>query len=189
MVVHPAHPLAELRSVSFEETIDHEHVDILARSIMTATQRTAAAALGKQMRYRIQVSTVDAAYRIVAAQLALAIVPREEARTIQQALQLKVIPLQDSWAKRQFVISVRDTGLSLPAQLLVQSLRDSVGHFVRHTCELSARLPDNMVQDAGPPKLKSVVFSSVSATMYECQRRYRPASPTIHNLSFCESLV
>jgi DNA-binding transcriptional LysR family regulator len=127
VVVHPAHPLAELTSVSFEETIDHEHVDILARSIMTATQRTAAAALGKQMRYRIQVSTVDAAYRIVAAQLALAIVPREEARAIQQALQLKVIPLQDSWAKRQFVISVRDTGLSLPAQLLVQSLRDSVG--------------------------------------------------------------
>ena len=125
VVVHPAHPLAELSSVSFAETIDHEHVDILARSIMKATQRSAAAALGKQMRYRIQVSTVDAAYRIVAAQLALAIVPREEASAIQQALQLKVIPLTDPWAKRQFVISVRNTGLSLPAQLLVQSLRDT----------------------------------------------------------------
>ncbi len=125
VVVHPAHPLAELSSVSFAETIDHEHVDILARSIMKATQRSAAAALGKQMRYRIQVSTVDAAYRIVAAQLALAIVPREEASAIQQALQLKVIPLTDPWAKRQFVISVRNTGLSLPAQLLVQSLCNS----------------------------------------------------------------
>jgi DNA-binding transcriptional LysR family regulator len=125
VVVHPAHPLAELSSVSFAETIDHEHVDILARSIMKATQRSAAAALGKQMRYRIQVSTVDAAYRIVAAQLALAIVPREEASAIQQALQLKVIPLTDPWAKRQFVISVRNTRLSLPAQLLVQSLRDT----------------------------------------------------------------
>ncbi|HYI28636.1 MAG TPA: LysR family transcriptional regulator, partial [Bradyrhizobium sp.] len=58
VVVHPAHPLARKRSVSFVETIDYEHVDIVARSIMQTTQRSAAAAAGKQMRYRIQVSTV-----------------------------------------------------------------------------------------------------------------------------------
>lgn len=124
VVMHPNHPLAARKSIWFEETIDHEHVDIAARSIMKATQRSAAAAAGKQMRYRIQVSTVDAAYRIVAAQLALAIVPREEASPIQRALGLKVIPLRDAWAKRQFVISVRNTPLSVPAQLLVESLCD-----------------------------------------------------------------
>lgn len=124
VVMHPNHPLAARKSIWFEETIDHEHVDIAARSIMKETQRSAAAAAGKQMRYRIQVSTVDAAYRIVAAQLALAIVPREEASPIQQALSLKVIPLRDAWAKRQFVISVRNTPLSVPAQLLVESLCD-----------------------------------------------------------------
>ena len=83
VVVHPAHPLARKRSVSFVETIDYEHVDIVARSIMQATQRSAAAAAGKQM-CRIQVSTVDAAYRIVAAQLAVAIVPAEEASAMQR---------------------------------------------------------------------------------------------------------
>ena len=31
-----------------------------------------------------------------------------------------MIPLSDKWAKRQFVILVREKGLSLPAQLLVQ---------------------------------------------------------------------
>jgi DNA-binding transcriptional LysR family regulator len=125
VVVHPSHPLATRDSVSFEETIDYEHVDIVARSIMQTMQRSAAAAAGKQMRYRIQVSTVDAAYRIVAAQLAVAIVPREEASAIQQTLGLKVIPLSNAWARRQFVISVRDTGLTLPSQLLVESLRSS----------------------------------------------------------------
>ena len=125
VVVHPAHPLARKRSVSFVDTIDYEHVDIAARSIMKTTQRSAAAAAGKQMRYRIQVSTVDAACRIVAAQLAVAIVPAEEASAIQQALGLKVIPLSDKWAKRQFVVLVREKGLSLPAQLLVQSLSSS----------------------------------------------------------------
>ncbi|MEH2553760.1 DNA-binding transcriptional LysR family regulator [Bradyrhizobium algeriense] len=127
VVVHPAHPLARKRSVSFVDTIDYEHVDIAARSIMQTTQRSAAAAAGKQMRYRIQVSTVDAACRIVAAQLAVAIVPAEEASAIQQALGLKVIPLSDKWAKRQFVVLMREKGLSLPAQLLVQSLSSSQG--------------------------------------------------------------
>jgi DNA-binding transcriptional LysR family regulator len=133
VVVDPAHPLARKRSVSFVDTIDYEHVDIAARSIMQATQRSAAAAAGKQMRYRIQVSTVDAAYRIVAAQLAVAIVPAEEASAIQQALGLKVIPLSDKWAKRQFVILVREKGLSLPAQLLVQSLSSSEGIQLRRS--------------------------------------------------------
>jgi DNA-binding transcriptional LysR family regulator len=125
VVAHPDHPLAQHDSVSFEDTIDYEHVDIVARSIMQTTQRSAAAAAGKQMRYRIQVSTVDAAYRIVAAQLAVAIVPREEASTIQQTLGLKVIPLSNDWAKRQFVVAVRDKGLSRPAQLLLESLQAS----------------------------------------------------------------
>jgi DNA-binding transcriptional LysR family regulator len=133
VVVDPAHPLAGKRTVSFVDTIDYEHVDIVARSIMQATQRSAAAAAGKQMRYRIQVSTVDAAYRIVAAKLAVAIVPAEEASAIQQALGLKVIPLSDKWAKRQFVILVREKGLSLPAQLLVQSLSSSEGIQLRRS--------------------------------------------------------
>ncbi|MET0444778.1 MAG: LysR substrate-binding domain-containing protein, partial [Pseudorhodoplanes sp.] len=125
VVVHPDHALASRDSVSFEETVDYEHVDIVARSIMQATQRSAAAAAGKQMRYRIQVSTVDAAYRVVAAQLAVAIVPQEEASAIQQTLGLKVVPLSNDWAQRQFVIAVRNKGLSLPAQLLLESLQSS----------------------------------------------------------------
>lgn len=127
VVVHPEHSLAQRDVVAFEDTIDDEHVDIVARSIMQSTQRSAAAAAGKQMRYRIQVSTVDAAYRIVAARLALAIVPREEARTVQQTLGLKVIPLSNDWAQRQFVIAVRDKGLSKPAQLLLESLQAHAG--------------------------------------------------------------
>lgn len=126
VVLHPAHVLARRRSLRFEDTLDHEHVDIVARSIMKATQQSAAAAAGKQLRYRIQVSTVDAACRIVAADLALAIVPREEASAIQQALKLKVVPLRNAWAKRQFVVCVRSAqALSVPAQLLLDSLRAS----------------------------------------------------------------
>ena len=100
-VLHPNHPLAKRRTLAFEDTIDYEHVDIVARSIMKATQQGQAAAAGKRMRYRIQVSTVDAACRIVAADLALAIVPREEARAMQQQLGLKVVPLVQCMGQAQ----------------------------------------------------------------------------------------
>lgn len=131
-VMHRDHPLAQRRSLAFEDTIDHEHVDIMARSIMKATQQGHAAAAGKRMRYRIQVSTVDAACRIVAANLALAIVPREEASAAQKALDLKVIPLRNAWARRKFVIAVRDSeSLSPPARLLVDSLRESARRALR----------------------------------------------------------
>jgi DNA-binding transcriptional LysR family regulator len=125
VVVPTGHPLAQHRAVAFVDTLEFEHVDILARSIMQQMQRKAAAAAGKQVSHRIQVSTVDAAYRIVAAGLALAIAPLEEARAVPQALGLKLIPLSDDWAKRRFVISFRKQGLSLPASLLVESLRRS----------------------------------------------------------------
>jgi DNA-binding transcriptional LysR family regulator len=126
VVVHPNHPLAKRVSVSFEDTLDFEQIDIVAGSIMQAVQQRYAAAAGKTIRYRIQVSTVDAACRIVAANLAIAVVPREVAGALQQVLGLTIIPLSDPWARRRFVICVRDdAALSVPARLLVDSLCES----------------------------------------------------------------
>jgi DNA-binding transcriptional LysR family regulator len=124
VIAHPEHPLARRRSVAFEDTIDFEHVDIMAGSIIQSTLQRHAAAAGKVMRYRIQVSTVDAACRMVAANLAVAVVPREGAAAFQKSLGLKIVRLDNPWARRRFVICVRgDTGLSVPARLLVDSLR------------------------------------------------------------------
>jgi len=126
-IVHPSHPLARRRSIAFEDTVDFEHVDIMAGSIIQTILQRHAAAAGKSMRYRIQVSTVDAACRIVAANHAIAIVPREGAAAFQKSLGLKIVPLSNGWARRRFVICVRgDTGLSVPARLLVDSLRTHV---------------------------------------------------------------
>lgn len=126
VVVHPSHALAGRTSVSFEDTLDFEQIDIVAGSIMQAVQQRYAAAAGKTIRYRIQVSTVDAACRIVAANLAIAIVPREVAGALQQVLGLRIIPLGNAWARRKFVICVRDdAALSVPARLLLDSLRES----------------------------------------------------------------
>jgi DNA-binding transcriptional LysR family regulator len=126
VVVHPAHLLATRKRVSFEDTMDFEHVEISGRSIMRAMQQRHAAAAGKRMRYRIQVSTVDAACRIVAARLAVAIAPAEEVKGMRAALGVQVLPLSNAWAKRQFVVTVRDDqALNVPTRLLLESLRKS----------------------------------------------------------------
>ncbi|KQP12698.1 LysR family transcriptional regulator [Pseudorhodoferax sp. Leaf267] len=124
VVLHPTHPLAARKSLRFADTLAHEHVDILGRSIMKTTQQRQAAIASQPLRTRIQVATVDAACRIVAAQLALAIVPREEARLFEQPLELVVRPLTDTWARRRFVLAVRDLKALAPAaRLLLDSLR------------------------------------------------------------------
>jgi DNA-binding transcriptional LysR family regulator len=124
VIAHPDHPLARRRSVAFEDTIDFEYVDIMAGSIIQSTLQRQAAAVGKVMRYRIQVSTVDAACRIVAANLAVAIVPREGAAAFQKSLGLEIVALSNAWARRRFVVCARsDASLSVPARLLADSLR------------------------------------------------------------------
>src|SRR5918912_1083730 len=117
--------LAERKKLRFEDTLDFQHVDILAGSVVHAVQQHHAAASGKSVRYRIQVSTFDAACRIVAANLAIAIVSLEVTGPFEQALGLKAIPLADSWARRKFVICVRDyEALIVSARLLVDSLQE-----------------------------------------------------------------
>jgi hypothetical protein len=55
-------------------------------------------------------------------------VPREGATAFQKSLGLKIVPLENPWARRRFVICLRgDTGLSVPARLLVDSLRAHAG--------------------------------------------------------------
>lgn len=123
VVAHREHPLARRRQVSFAETLEFEHVAIQNGSIVQLTQQRRAAASGETLRYRVQVTTFDAACRIVAANLAVAIVPREAARPFVKAFGVRAIPLSDEWAQRRFVICMQDRSrLTVPARLLVESL-------------------------------------------------------------------
>jgi len=123
-VVAPAkHPLSRRKQVAFEDTLDHEHIEILGGSIVQITLRRAAAKLDRAIRHRIQVTTFDAACRNVAAGLGIAIVPREACEAQARALGLVVVPLSDAWAERRFVVCFkgRET-LSAAARLLADHL-------------------------------------------------------------------
>jgi len=78
--------------------------------------------------YRMQVSNMDAACRIVAAGLGLAVLPREAAVPHAGAGRLALVPLSDAWATRQFVVASRKEPLvSASARLLMEFLRARAG--------------------------------------------------------------
>jgi DNA-binding transcriptional LysR family regulator len=128
VVVPSGHPLGRGNPIRFVDTLAYEHIEILTGSIVQATLRRAAALAGETLRYRIVVTSFDAACRNVAAGLGIAIVPCEIAAAHAKALGLKVVPLTDAWAERRFVICMRSReALSAAARLLVDHLHEQAG--------------------------------------------------------------
>ena len=90
---------------------------------MDALLRRQAALVGRAPVIRIQVSSLDAACRIVGAGLGLAVLPRGAAEPHASASNLRMIPLSDPWAVRRFVICSRaEPTLSTATRLLADHL-------------------------------------------------------------------
>ena len=123
IVVHPSHPLAANETVRLEQTLDYEHVSLPVNSAVQVLLQRAAALQGKAIVHRVIVSNFEAALRVVRANLAISVVPREVAEPYAATYGLRVLPLVEPWARRRFAICFRDeAGLSAAAQLLVKHL-------------------------------------------------------------------
>ena len=123
IVVYPSHPLAGRKHVSFEETLEFEHVGLPPSSAVQIMLVQAAAIAGKALTYRAIVSTFDAALRVVHARLGISVVPCEIAQPYASNFDLRVIALDDSWARRRFAVCFRDMATLAPAaRLLVEYL-------------------------------------------------------------------
>jgi DNA-binding transcriptional LysR family regulator len=123
VVVHSTHELARRKRVTFSETLQYERVAIKGGSFIQLIQQRMAITEGTALKYHVQVGTFDAACRIAASTLALAIVPAEASKPLIKALGLRAIPLAEEWASRHFVICTRDRkALKVPTRLLLDSL-------------------------------------------------------------------
>jgi DNA-binding transcriptional LysR family regulator len=123
IVVPPRHPLAKHKTLRFEQTLDYEHVSLPVNSAVQVMLQRAAGRLGRNLIHRVIVSNFEAALRVVRAGLAISLVPREVAELQAKTYGLHVIPLDEPWAKRRFIVCYRDAKtLSPAAQLLVDHL-------------------------------------------------------------------
>lgn len=124
----PAHALARRPQLSYAETLDQVAVGVAPGGLMDQLMRRQAVLLGRVPAHRMQVSSIDAACRIVAAGLGVAVLPREVAVPHAGAGRLALVPLSDAWAERRFVIALRPPPLaSASARLLAEHLRAAAG--------------------------------------------------------------
>ena len=119
----PRHRWARRRQISFEEALDELIVGVAPGGMMDMLLRREAARLGRVPGWRIQVSSMDAAARIVAAGLGPAVLPREAIEGHASGDRLTLVPLTDAWAQRRFVICTRADGSeTATTRLLVEHL-------------------------------------------------------------------
>ncbi len=123
VAVPAGHALASRTRCSFSETLGYEHVGLPASTAVYTMLARAAAIIGRPLHYRAVVSSFDACIRCVRAGLGLAIMPQEVLRMAGPGQAVRMVPLTDAWAVRQFAICFRDgSGLPPAARMLVDDL-------------------------------------------------------------------
>jgi DNA-binding transcriptional LysR family regulator len=121
----PDHPLARRPSLTFAETLEQPSICVVPGGQLDQLLRRQAALLGRLPAYRMQVSSLEPAGRMVAAGLGLAILPVEVATPHAGAGRLALVPLAEPWAVRQLVIATRPAALqSAAVRLLAASLHE-----------------------------------------------------------------
>lgn len=126
LAVRDDDPLAGRTSVTLAEVLPRLAVGVAPGGRMDQLLRQAAAALGSALAYRVQVSGMDAAAKIVAAGLGPAVLPREAVEPLARELGLAMVPLSDPWARRHFRLCVRpSTGSASAVRLLMRHLHEA----------------------------------------------------------------
>lgn len=122
VAVPPGHRLAARRKLRFVDTLDDEHVSLPVNSAVQVMLQRRAAQAGRTVNHRVVVTNFEAALRVVRAGLAISIVPRQVADAAA-GHGIKLVPLDEPWAERRFILCYRDpASLSPAAQLLVDHL-------------------------------------------------------------------
>lgn len=125
LVTREDHPLANEKSVDFEETLEYGFIGLSESSAIHAFLVQAAEELGRALRFRVEVSNFEAVCRMIAAGVGLGVIPRTAALRYVKDLPIRIIDLNNSWAVRRLHICVRELGrLPVFAQQLVQLMQE-----------------------------------------------------------------
>jgi DNA-binding transcriptional LysR family regulator len=132
LVVPAAHALSAQAAIHFEEVLDWDIVGLHANSSISLAMRAAAAAAGRPLRQRIQVTGLDAMCRMIDNGLGVGLLPDRAFALMHGVGRLQAVPLTDAWAQRELRVVARDfDALPVTARLLVEHLvRPSPGTFV-----------------------------------------------------------
>ena len=101
------HPLSKRKSISFEECLQYDFVGLNRGSSLLELTSRSAEKLGKKMSLRIQVRSYDAMCHMIAVNLGVGVLPIQACAAQIKAMGLKVIQLEDAWAKRNLLVATK----------------------------------------------------------------------------------
>lgn len=124
LITHPRHPLAQRKSVSFDDILDYDLVGLQTSSRMTTFLSGLAAKKDRVLNYRTYVGTYEAACHVIAENLGIGILAVDAVRIPRTALGLQAIPLDEPWALRQIILCFRDYAqCTAPVRGLIDHLK------------------------------------------------------------------
>ena len=119
VVCSKSHSIKNRKSISFEECLDYDFVGLNRGSSLLELTSRQAERLSKQMRLRIQVRSYDAMCQMISVNLGVGILPLQACAPQIKAMDLKVIRLEDAWAKRNLLLATKEHGRQSPASILL----------------------------------------------------------------------
>ena len=124
LVLPAGHALAGEREVRLPQLLAENFIVLAGANAVTTRLFNAAAAVGAPIQVRMQMRSFDAATRMVAAGLGVAVLPTEAITPQLAHLALKAVPVAEDWAQRTHYLALR-TGEEAPAaaRTLVDALR------------------------------------------------------------------
>lgn len=130
VVIHASHALADRTECAYEDTLEYPRVGLQASSTTNEMLARAAGQQGRPPANRAMVSTFEACIKIVKANLAISVMPLQIARPYSLNHGLRVVPLTDAWAARQFVLCFRDRRRLSPATMALVDFLHRQAHPV-----------------------------------------------------------
>jgi DNA-binding transcriptional LysR family regulator len=119
------HVLGSKRSVTFVELLDFDHIGIGVTSALSVQLAEQAGRLNRTIRHAYRSATYDVARTLVVQGCGIAILPGSLTLPYAELLNLRCIPLSDSWARREMQICYQeDAVLTVAARLFIAHLRE-----------------------------------------------------------------
>ena len=117
------HPLAGRSSIALREAVGYDFIGLQQDASLHGLLQHSAHHLGAALRLRIQVRSFEAICRMIHTGMGIGVLPENAVRTYLPALDVRIIPLEDAWARRELKVGVRNLeALSLTARQMLEHL-------------------------------------------------------------------
>jgi DNA-binding transcriptional LysR family regulator len=126
VVLPHGHRLGQAPITSFVETLDEHHISLAEGSALASFLPPLARAIGRNLTFRIQVSSFESICLLVEAGVGIGIIPRSSALRHARTMKLQIVGLSDEWAKRETKIINR---ARVPLPKLAEELVRHLANF------------------------------------------------------------